>query len=171
MLSATVQASGQAGLSLLTDFRTRPWGCGLAAIGTPMRTIICSAVVLGLVLAAQSGAAPLAVKLQPGPLGHFGDAKSALPLVSGRGLIIMALSFAITVIPIIIVGILAKAKYKLNYLSLCGALAGSMTDPPALAFANSMAGSNLPTMSYATVYPLVMIMRVVSAQIIVLLFM
>lgn len=92
-------------------------------------------------------------------------------LVSGRGLIIMALSFAITVIPIIIVGILAKAKYKLNYLSLCGALAGSMTDPPALAFANSMAGSNLPTMSYATVYPLVMIMRVVSAQIIVLLFM
>ncbi len=51
-----------------------------------MPTIICSAVVLGLVLAAQCGAAPLAVKMQPGPMGHFGDAKSALPLVSGRGL-------------------------------------------------------------------------------------
>ena len=83
----------------------------------------------------------------------------------------MLLSFVITVVPIILVGVFAKIRYKLNYMSLCGALAGSMTDPPALAFANSMAGSNLPAMSYATVYPLVMIMRVISAQILVLLFM
>ena len=55
-------------------------------------------------------------------------------------------------------------------MSLCGALTGSMTDPPALAFANAMAGSNLPAMSYATVYPLVMILRVISAQVMVLLF-
>ena len=92
-------------------------------------------------------------------------------LTGGNGLTIVWLSFAITVLPIIIVGIFAKAKYKVNYLSLCGALAGSMTDPPALAFANAMGGSNLPTMSYATVYPMVMIMRVISAQVIVLLFM
>jgi putative transport protein len=92
-------------------------------------------------------------------------------LVNGNGVVIVLLAFAITVIPIIIVGIIAKARYKINYMSLCGALAGSMTDPPALAFANGMAGSNLPAMSYATVYPLVMIMRVISAQVIVSLFM
>ena len=92
-------------------------------------------------------------------------------LVSGNGAVMVLLSFVITVAPIIIVGVFAKLKYRLNYMSLCGVLAGSMTDPPALAFANSMAGSNLPAMSYATVYPLVMIMRVISAQVIVSLFM
>ncbi|MFA6434139.1 MAG: putative transporter [Elusimicrobiales bacterium] len=92
-------------------------------------------------------------------------------LVAGNGAAVVLLSFVITTVPIMIVGIFAKFKYKLNYMSLCGALAGSMTDPPALAFANSMAGSNLPAMSYSAVYPLVMILRVVSAQILVLLFM
>jgi len=92
-------------------------------------------------------------------------------LVAGNGVTIVLLSFVITVAPIIIVGIFAKFKYKINYMSLCGALAGSMTDPPALAFANTMAGSSLPAMSYATVYPLAMILRVISAQIFVLLFM
>ena len=92
-------------------------------------------------------------------------------LVSGNGVTVMLLSFVISVAPLLIVGIFAKLKYKINYMSLCGVLAGSMTDPPALAFANSMAGSNLPAMSYATVYPLVMIMRVISAQVMVSLFM
>jgi len=92
-------------------------------------------------------------------------------LLNGNGLYIVLFSFLITVIPILIVGILAKAKFKLNYMSLCGVLAGSMTDPPALAFANAMnPSSNLSAMSYSTVYPLVMILRVMSAQIIVLLF-
>jgi putative transport protein len=88
-------------------------------------------------------------------------------LVAGNGVIIVLLSFVITVAPIIIVGVFAKLKYKIDYMSLCGMLAGSMTDPPALAFANTMAKSNLPAMSYSTVYPLVIIMRVVSAQVIV----
>jgi len=92
-------------------------------------------------------------------------------LLNGRGLYIVLFSFLITVLPILIVGIFAKARLKLNYMSLCGALAGSMTDPPALAFANAMASSNLSAMSYATVYPLVMIMRIISAQVLVLLFM
>ena len=91
-------------------------------------------------------------------------------IVHGNGLTIMALAFALTVIPILFIGIFAKARYKLNYMSLCGVLAGSMTDPPALAFANSMAPSNLSAMSYATVYPLVMILRIISAQVLVLLF-
>jgi putative transport protein len=91
-------------------------------------------------------------------------------LLGGDGLRIVLFSFLITVLPILVVGIFAKARLKLNYMSLCGALAGSMTDPPALAFANSMSQSNLSAMSYATVYPLVMILRVISAQVLVLLF-
>lgn len=91
-------------------------------------------------------------------------------LLDGRGLAIMGFSFLITVLPIVVLGIFAKAKLKLNYMSLCGALAGSMTDPPALAFSNSMSPSNQSAMSYATVYPLVMILRVISAQVLVLLF-
>jgi putative transport protein len=91
-------------------------------------------------------------------------------LLHGSGVYIVLFSFLITVLPILIIGVFAKIKLKLNYLSLCGALAGSMTDPPALAFANSMSPSNLSAMSYATVYPLVMILRVISAQVLVLLF-
>lgn len=91
-------------------------------------------------------------------------------LLGGSGAKIVLLSFLITVVPIAAVGIFAKARYRLNYMSLCGALAGSMTDPPALAFANAMSPSNLSAMSYATVYPLVMILRVISAQVMVLLF-
>lgn len=90
-------------------------------------------------------------------------------LLHGNGVMIMLLSFGITVVPVIVVGVFAKYRYKINFMTLCGALAGSMTDPPALAFANTMAGSNLPAMSYATVYPLVMILRVISAQVMVVL--
>lgn len=91
-------------------------------------------------------------------------------LLNGNGIYIVFFSFLITVLPVIIIGIFAKARLKLNYIALCGALAGSMTDPPALAFANALSPSNLSAMSYATVYPLVMIMRVISAQVMVMLF-
>ncbi|MDA8244786.1 MAG: putative transporter [Elusimicrobia bacterium] len=90
-------------------------------------------------------------------------------LLNGNGMYIVLFSFLITVLPLLIVGIFAKARLKLNYVSLCGMLAGSMTDPPALAFANSLSSSNLSAMSYATVYPLVMILRVLSAQVMVML--
>ncbi|OIO05262.1 MAG: hypothetical protein COX65_00825 [Elusimicrobia bacterium CG_4_10_14_0_2_um_filter_56_8] len=90
-------------------------------------------------------------------------------LLNGNGIRIVMFSFLVTVLPIMILGILAKARLKLNYVALCGALAGSMTDPPALAFANAMSPSNLSAMSYATVYPLVMIMRVISAQVMAML--
>lgn len=92
-------------------------------------------------------------------------------LLHGGGLYIMLLAFLITVVPILVVGVFAKGRLGVNYLSLCGALAGSMTDPPALAFANSMAPSSRSAMAYATVYPLVMILRVISAQVLVLYFM
>jgi putative transport protein len=59
---------------------------------------------------------------------------------------------------------------KLNYVSVCGLLSGSMTDPPALAFANSMTGSDAPAVAYATVYPLTMLLRIVVAQMIIIFF-
>jgi len=82
----------------------------------------------------------------------------------------MGAAVLITLIPIFIIAVFARIKYRMNYLSLCGLLAGSMTDPPALAFANHMAVGSAPSIAYATVYPLVMLLRVISVQILVLLF-
>jgi putative transport protein len=91
-------------------------------------------------------------------------------LVNGDGFYWMACAVLITLLPLLIVGFIAKAFYQINYLSLCGLLAGSMTDPPALAFANSFSPSPAVSIAYATVYPLVMILRIMAAQLIVLLF-
>jgi putative transport protein len=85
-------------------------------------------------------------------------------VVHGQGLHWFVYGAAITVIPLLIVALLARGLYKLNFLSLCGLLAGSMTDPPALAFATSMTGSDAPSVAYATVYPLVMLLRVLAGQ-------
>ncbi len=90
-------------------------------------------------------------------------------LRGGDGLRWMLFGAAITTLPLIIVGLLARAWKKLNYAELCGLLAGSMTDPPALAFAQQTTGSDAPAVAYATVYPLVMMLRVFSAQLIVFL--
>jgi putative transport protein len=90
-------------------------------------------------------------------------------LVNGNGLYWMGLAAIITLAPLMIVSLVARAVYKLNYLTLCGLLAGSMTDPPALAFATHLTGSDAPSVSYAAVYPLVMILRVLAAQMLVLL--
>ncbi len=92
-------------------------------------------------------------------------------LTQGDGVMWMAMAALITLIPILLVGLAARIFYKLNYTSICGVLAGSMTDPPALAFANAMTGSDAPSISYATVYPLTMLLRVLAAQLLVLLFM
>lgn len=92
-------------------------------------------------------------------------------LIHGDGFYWMGWAVLINLIPLLIVGLFARLKFKLNYMTLCGLLAGSLTDPPALAFANSITSSNAPSVSYATVYPLVTLLRVISAQIIVLLFM
>jgi putative transport protein len=91
-------------------------------------------------------------------------------LTQGPGLYWMGCAALITLIPLLLVGLVARAIYKLNYTSICGVLSGSMTDPPALAFANTMAGSDAPSISYATVYPLTMLLRVLSAQLLVLIF-
>lgn len=75
----------------------------------------------------------------------------------------------ITLIPILIIGIIGRKICKLNYFTLSGLIAGSMTDPPALAYSNDMAGNDTPAVGYATVYPLTMFLRVLSAQILILL--
>lgn len=100
---------------------------------------------------------------------HSGD-QFINTLVNGDGFYWMACSIMITLLPLLIVAFIAKGIYKLNYLSVCGLLAGSMTDPPALAFANSQSSSSAVSIAYATVYPLVMILRIISAQLIILLF-
>jgi putative transport protein len=85
-------------------------------------------------------------------------------LTQGPGLIWMAIGACITVIPLGIVAFVARHWLKMNYLRLSGLLAGSMTDPPALAFANTLAASDGPAIAYATVYPMTMLLRVVTAQ-------
>lgn len=91
-------------------------------------------------------------------------------LVNGDGFYWMAMAALITFVPIMLVGLIGRIFSRLNYLTICGVLSGSMTDPPALAYANTLAGPEAPSVAYATVYPLTMILRVVSAQLMVLLF-
>ena len=91
-------------------------------------------------------------------------------LVNGDGFSWMAYGALITFIPLIITGCIARIFGELNYLSMCGMLAGSMTDPPALAFANGLHPSNgAAALSYASVYPLVMCLRILSPQILAIL--
>ena len=91
-------------------------------------------------------------------------------LVEGDGLSWMGYGILITLIPLLTVGILARVFAKMNYLTLCGLLAGSMTDPPALAFANALhTNSEASALSYATVYPLVMFLRILSPQLLAIL--
>ncbi|ENG2552394.1 TPA: putative transporter [Citrobacter farmeri] len=92
-------------------------------------------------------------------------------LTKGDGLSWVGYGIFITAIPLITVGLLARIFAKMNYLTLCGMLAGSMTDPPALAFANNLhATSGAAALSYATVYPLVMFLRIITPQLLAVIF-
>ncbi len=88
--------------------------------------------------------------------------------LSATGLQWMALGMAVTSVPLLLVGFIGRKWLKLNYLTLVGVLAGSMTDPPALAFANKLANSDYPSLAYANVYPLTMLLRILVAQMAVL---
>jgi putative transport protein len=76
--------------------------------------------------------------------------------------------FIITIVPLIVVGVIARWRYKINYLTIMGLFSGSYTDPPALAYANNSTGNDAPAVSYSTVYPLTMFLRVVAAQALIL---
>ena len=91
-------------------------------------------------------------------------------VVEGDGLLYVLTGFLITVIPILIVGPVARLKFKFNYFTLMGMIAGTYTDPPALAYANSVCSKEAPALGYSTVYPLSMFLRIFTAQIVVLFF-
>ena len=101
-------------------------------------------------------------------LGSGHNLASAFTDGSGYQWILMGIT--ITMVPLLIVGVVASKFFRKTYFELCGLLAGACTDPPALAFALKMAGSDIPSSTYATVYPLTMILRILAAQLLILFF-
>lgn len=91
-------------------------------------------------------------------------------VVQGDGLKYVGCGFLITVIPILLIGTIARLKFKFNYFTIMGMLAGTYTDPPALAYANASCSKEAPAVGYSTVYPLSMFLRIFTAQIVVLFF-
>ena len=89
-------------------------------------------------------------------------------VVEGSGLLYVGYGFLITVIPLLIIGLIARWYCKINYFTLMGLIAGSNTDPPALAYSNQTAGNDAPAVGYSTVYPLTMFLRILAGQMILL---
>lgn len=89
-------------------------------------------------------------------------------VVNGGGYAWIGYGFIITFVPLLLIGIVARAVYKINYFTIMGLIAGSTTDPPALAYSNNISGNDMPSVGYATVYPLTMFLRVLTAQLLVL---
>jgi len=91
-------------------------------------------------------------------------------VVQGDGLLYVLTGFLITIIPILIIGPVARLRFKFNYFTIAGMIAGTYTDPPALAYANSICSKDAPALGYSTVYPLSMFLRILTAQMVVLFF-
>lgn len=103
-------------------------------------------------------------------VGLLSGEKFIPTLLSGDGFIWMGYGAIITLVPLLLVGFFSRHILKRNYLEICGLLSGSMTDPPALAYANGITQSEAPAIAYATVYPLVMFIRIFIAQLLIILF-
>lgn len=91
-------------------------------------------------------------------------------IVNQGGLQWIGYGFIITFIPVLLIGIIGRLAFKINYFTLMGLIAGSTTDPPALAYSNATAGNDAPAVAYATVYPLTMFLRVLTAQLLIIIF-
>ena len=104
-------------------------------------------------------------------VGIQAGAKFLDTVLQGDGVHYIWMGFLITILPILIMGVIGRLKLKLNYFTLMGLIAGSNTDPPALAFANASAGNNAPAVGYSTVYPLSMFLRILMAQLVLIFFM
>jgi putative transport protein len=102
-------------------------------------------------------------------VGIEAGAKFFDTVVHGDGLLYVLIGFLITVIPLLIIGIIGRLYFKINYFTLIGMMSGSMTDPPALAYANQVSGSDAPAVGYSTVYPLTMFLRILIGQMVLLL--
>ena len=98
-------------------------------------------------------------------VGLGAGAKFFSTVFSATGLQWLLAGACVTILPLVLIGVFARAVWKMNFMDLSGMLAGSMTDPPALAFASNIARSEAPTLAYATVYPLTTLLRILSAQI------
>lgn len=92
-------------------------------------------------------------------------------VIQGDGLLYVAFGAIITIVPLLIMGLISKRFYKMNYFTLIGMLAGSYTDPPALAYANQVSGNNAPAVGYTTVFPFAMFLRIIAGQVIILMMM
>ncbi len=90
-------------------------------------------------------------------------------VVDGDGLLYVGCGFLITLVPLLVMGMVARWRCKMNYFMIMGLIGGSTTDPPALAYANQVAGNNAPAVGYSTVYPVSMFLRILTAQLLVLL--
>ena len=88
--------------------------------------------------------------------------------IASGGYVWIVYGLLITIVPLLLVGLFARMKMKMDYFTLCGLLAGSTTDPPALAFANEQSPNDAPSVAYASVYPLTMFLRVLSAQVLMI---
>ena len=91
-------------------------------------------------------------------------------IIEQKGYIWIGYGVLITLIPILLMGIIGRVFLKLNYFTLIGVLSGATTNPPALAYSSELTSCDAPAVGYATVYPLVMFLRVLSAQILILMF-
>ncbi len=89
-------------------------------------------------------------------------------VINGDGVLYVGYGFLITVIPLLVIGIVARLYYKINYFTLIGMIAGSTTDPPALAYSNQIAPNDAPSVGYSTVYPLTMFLRILVGQMVLL---
>ena len=103
-------------------------------------------------------------------VGLDAKAKFIETLLHGDGLYWMGLGVLITLIPLLVTSLIARIKGKLDYLEICGLLSGASTDPPALAFANDMSNSEIPALTYASVYPLTTFLRIMVAQLFIVFF-
>jgi putative transport protein len=138
-------------------------------------------VVAAIVLSRVGSIGPLVWHVQPGVVftlreigvtifmacvGVNAGRSFVATLLNGDGLLWMLCAAVLTLLPLLLVGLLGRLLLRVNFLTLCGVLAGSMTDPPALAFANSLAPSQAQATAYAAVYPLTMCLRILAPQII-----
>ena len=111
----------------------------------------------------------LGISLFLASVGLSSGKNLSIAFADGSGWIWIGMGVLITIVPLLLVGFIAHKFFKKTFFEVCGLLAGASTDPPALAFATKLAGSDIPSVTYATVYPLTMILRIVAAQLLILL--
>ncbi len=123
-------------------------------------------IVMHMPLNANRALRELGIILFLANVGLLSGEKFAATVFSAQGGQWVLLGVLVTLLPLLVVGIIARTWHQMNFMSLCGLLSGGMTDPPALAFATTMAGCDSPAVAYAAVYPLTMLLRIIVAQVI-----